>query len=408
MTPAESPRSASSTAAAPHLVETRQQTVHSRTPLSSFITSLVFCIVLFVLCLHCYRYPEYNIDMLNYMTNMAALEKFSAAEIHAQVYRELDDRVPPETRLHLLGLDAQGSPQQINSLQDRAHNPAHLVEFLPCFSTRALYVEFLHVLRKFNVGMLKAIVLATVIPYYLLGLLIFGWSSLYIKPLWAMVLTLLAVVSPAVLNLGRVAEPDCLSVLWLCLALFFLFERVHLCLGFAFLLGSIFIRTDNVLLALIVIGYFVVRTKQLEIWKAFVLAALSVAAVFFLNHFAGDYGWRLLYYRGFIAPPLAPGEFVAHFSLLDYQHALRKGFSDAINSNLIPYALLGGIGYLAYENRPLRLIYLLTMIFSLVHFLIFPLMLDRYFGLYYVVMSLSAIQAISRSQFFDQTRVIAS
>ncbi len=357
-----------------------------------FLPAIIFAGGLALVALHLFHFPSYRIDTLNYMANIKVLETTDPVELHAAVYGALAG-VPAEARSHLLGLDGQGTPQQSAMLKDRAVNPGHFVELLPCFAIRPLYIELLHIIRKFGFGLFKTTVLGSVLPFYALGILVFIWSRHYTSGPRAMILSFLLLIAPVSLLLGRCGEPDCLSVLWTGCALYLLFEREHSFPGLVFLLSSVFVRTDNVLLVLIVLAYLWLVARQLDIFKAGALGLLAVSSVLFINHFAGDYGWKMMYYRGFIAAPIAPGEFTASFSFAHYMQALRRGITEALAGPLIPYFLLGTIGYLAPTGQRLRKIVLITVVFTAVHFVIFPLVEDRYFGLYYMVMGLSAISA---------------
>jgi len=364
-------------------------------PLLSAIAPLLFAMMVGLVGWHAYRFPSYGIDMLGYMENVAALESPNAGQIHSAVYREIDSNLPEGSRAHLLGLDNAAPGTQNASLRDRASNPDHFAEFLPCFAIRPLYVEFLYIVHRLGASLVKASVLGSVIPYLALAGLIFLWSSLYVSRAIASMLAFLLVMTPPVLNMARMQEPDCLSTLWACLALYFIFERGWLTAGFVFLLSSVYVRTDNVLLVLPVIAYLSLAKNEVGKWKAAALAAVAVASVLAINHFAGDYGWRMLYYRGFIAPPLAPGEFVPHFSLGDYKVALRSGVSALVNGSFGTYFLFGLVGYLASRKRAIGEIFAIVVIFSAIHFVIFPLPEDRYLALFYVVAGLVVISGLS-------------
>jgi hypothetical protein len=331
--------------------------------------------------------------MLGYMANVAALETSGASQIHAAVYSELPRHVPEGTRAHLLGQDNAGPDSA--SRRDRASNPDHFAEFLPCFAIRPLYIEILHLLRRLGIDLVKVTVLGSILPYIALAVLIFVWSARYVGPVLASLFAFLLAVTPPILGLARYSGPDSLSTFWTCLALYFIFERKRLALGLVFLLSSVYIRTDNVLLALAVLAYLCLLTDELEKWQAAILGVVAVISVFAINHYAGDYGWRMLYYRGFIAAPLAPGEFVAQFSFADYKQALRTGLSALVNGHFIPYLLFGSIGYLTLRKRALGAVFAIVIAFAAVHFVIFPLVEDRYFSLFYVVAGLTAISSSS-------------
>jgi hypothetical protein len=352
---------------------------------------LLFAAMLAAVSWHTYRYPLYDLDMLGYMANVTALETFGASRIHAAVYSELPRHVPEGTRAHLLGQDNAGPDSA--SRRDRARNPDHFAEFLPCFAIRPLYIEILHILRRLGIDLVKVTILGSVLPYIALAVLIFVWSARYVGPVLASLFAFLLAVTPPILGLARYSGPDSLSTFWTCLALYFIFERKLLALGLVFLLSSVYIRTDNVLLALAVLAYLCLLTNELDKWKAALLAVVAVVSVFAINHFAGDYGWRMLYYRGFIAAPLAPGEFVAQFSFADYKRALRTGLSALVNGHFIPYLLFGSIGYLTLRRRALGAVFAIVTAFAAVHFVIFPLVEDRYFSLFYVIAGLTAVSS---------------
>jgi hypothetical protein len=361
---------------------------------ASQVAPLVFFLLLGAVAWHAYRNPSYGVDMLGYMENMAVLETSNVNEIHAAVYGEVRTKLPEGVRDHLLGLDKGAPDRQNSSLQDRAHDPGHFAEFLPCFAIRPLYIELLHLFRKAGASMVRATVLGSVLPYVGLATLFFLWVRAYVGDLYASLLAFLLAITPQVFSLSRMPEPDCLSTLWVCLALYLIFERSHLPAGLLLLLSSIFVRTDNVLLALCVLAYLGLITRQVDMWKAAVLAGVAVASVFTINHFAGDYGWKLLYYRGFIAPPLAPGEFVAQFTLSDYLRVLRSGTVALIDGNFVPYLFFGAIGYFVSAKQAMKKVFIIAVVFSAAHFLIFPLAEDRYLAVYYVVAGLTAISAI--------------
>jgi hypothetical protein len=362
------------------------------------VASIAFFVLLGAVAWHVYRFPSYSIDMLGYMENMAVLETSNVKEIHAAVYGEVRSKLPEGVRDHLLGLDKGAPDRQNASLQDRASNPGHFAEFLPCFAIRPLYIELLHLFRRLGTSLVRATVLGSVLPYIALATLFFVWSRAYVGPVYGSLLAFVLALTPPVFNLSRITEPDCLSTLWVCLALYLIFERSRLAVGLVVLLSGVYVRTDNVLLALCVLAYLSLITRQMDKWKAAVLACVAIGSVFVINHFAGDYGWRMLYYRGFIAPPLAPGEFVAQFTFADYQRVLRSGIVALTGGNFIPYLLFGTIGYFSSyftsKKQSMRKVFVIVIAFSAAHFIIFPLAEDRYLALYYVVAGLTAISAI--------------
>jgi hypothetical protein len=159
-------------------------------------------------------------------------------------------------------------------------------------------------------------------------------------------------------------------------------------------MASVYVRTDNVLLVLSVLAYLSILNHTIEKAKAAVLAALAIGSVFVINHFAGDYGARLLYYRAFIAPPVAPGELVAHFGFHDYVVALRAGVAEVLHGDFIAFALMGVVGLLKRPTSAILGLVIVTVAYSTSRFVIFPLVEGRYFGLFFLVMGISLVSTL--------------
>jgi len=350
--------------------------------------TLVFAVVLTLAAFRAYQYPAYTSDGFVYMANAVAMHGAAAPEIHDTVYREVYAGVPQYLLGHLLGNDPVPSSMSL-SFHDRALNPYHFAEFLPCFAVRPIFNELVYVLHYgFGVSLLRAPVLISVLSYWLLGWLSLLWISSYSPKPWAALLSLLLVVTPPVWDLARWPMPDALSCLLLLLALYLILEKELLAVGLTILLASVYVRTDNMLLALTVIAYLSILTRSIEKTKAAALAAVAILSVFLINHFAGDYGAKLLYYRAFIATPIAPGEIAPQFGFHDYISALKSGFPAIIHGDFITFALMGLVGLLKRPGRALLSLAAITAVYSAARFLIFPLVESRYFALFFVAMGI--------------------
>jgi len=118
------------------------------------------------------------------------------------------------------------------------------------------------------------------------------------------------------------------------------------------------------------------------------LSFIAVASVLCINHFAGDYGIKMLYYRAFVATPIAPGEMAPHFSFRDYISAFRSGITLVANSFFLPFLLLGMVGA---NWRRMRVLFALGVSYVGLHFLILPSWDERYYAVFYLSMGVCAI-----------------
>lgn len=74
-----------------------------------------------------------------------------------------------------------GAPEDQNkSLQERATNPYHYAEFLPCFAIRPMYNMVLYLVSKLGLGLVRAGVLISATSQFLLGILLFLWLTRYL------------------------------------------------------------------------------------------------------------------------------------------------------------------------------------------------------------------------------------
>jgi hypothetical protein len=271
----------------------------------------------------------------------------------------------------------------------------HLAEYLPCFAIRPIFNELIYLLHyKFGIGLIRATIMISVVSYWITGLLVLAWLAHYVGMERAAPCSLLLMASPPILNLARFSSPDALSCLVSLAALYLILERQSMFWGLTLLLVSVYVRTDNVLLAIAVLGYCSLFAKQLEMTKAAVLGAVAVVSVIVINHFAGDYGIRLLYYRSFVAIPLAPGELVPQFGPADYVRAFRTAVSETMNGYFPLFMLMGLVGVVFRRSPVTRAIAIVTTFYVATHFLLFPSGQERFWGPFYigaaVVMTIAA------------------
>ncbi|HEV2698090.1 MAG TPA: hypothetical protein VGU90_08875, partial [Terriglobales bacterium] len=128
-----------------------------------------------------------------------------------------------------------------------------------------------------------------------------------------------------------------------------------------------------------------------------VLGTVAFGSVVLINHFAGDYGIGMLYYRNFRGTPIAPGEMTVAFSLSDYIFALRRGVTLALGSFFIPFLLAGLVGFA--ESHRSRALFASALSYSALHFLALPNWQERWFCLFYLSMGVVVGMGLERRQY---------
>jgi hypothetical protein len=333
-------------------------------------------------------------DSIQYMGNALLMEERDPVRVHERVYAEVDRSVPKIARDHLLGRDAGATADQNRSRQARAANAGTFAEFLPFFAIRPLYNQTLWLVSKTGVGLVRGGILISVVSYFLLGILVFGWIVRYTGGVFALAFSLLLMIIPPLLELGRDTTSDALATLVAFAALYLIFERQRLLPGMTLLLASLYFRSDFLVLAgPVLLACW--RERRLEFWKAGVLALLAVGSVLGINHFAGDYGIGMLYYRNFVSVPTAPGEMTVHLSFKEYLSALKSGVTLVTESFFLPFLLLGMI---AVVSKRMRALFAVALAYVLLHFLVLPNWEERWFGLFYLAMGVCAASAMGAMQ----------
>ena len=358
--------------------------------------SAMYLVLLAFLSLHLAKHFSYSMDMLGYMGNAGLIDNSDLVQVHNEVYREVRENIPGGVGEHLMGRSSQASGTADNPALDRSLNPYHAAEFFPVFAIRPLFIESVHLLHWLGLNFVRAIVLVSVLSYFGIGAVVFFWLGRYVETGFAVLFSGLLMISPPLLNIGGHGTPDCLSTLVMVSALYLLLETYYWTAGFALLLASVYVRTDNVLLALAVIAYFAIRKLKFEL--ALPLAVVAVASVFAINYFSGNYGLKMLYYESFIRVPLAPAEITPQFSFTDYLHALRSGATALAAGPIIIFVLLGSTCLLSTRHRTPQALASLTMAAAIAHFLIFPSTEDRFFGPLYIGLTLLGITSAVRSR----------
>ena len=341
-----------------------------------------------------YRTPIYAMDAVQYMGNALLMEDTDIVNVHRRVYAELSRRVPQTALRELLGNEPGAPKDQNDSRRERARSPRRYAEFLPLFAIRPLYNQSLWLVSKTGLGLVRSGILISVASYFAIGILLLIWLNRYAGAVFGSAMALLLMISPPLTELGRELTSDAQSSFIAFASLFLIFEKRRLVSGLALLLASVFFRTDFVVLAgpVILVCWL---ERRIDFWKASVLALLAVGSVLAINHFAGDYGIKMLYYRNFIGVPVAPAEMTVQFSFHDYLFALRSGITLAVNSFFIPFFLLGVIGLIAKE---LRALFGVTLAYVILHFLVLPNWQERWVALFYLVCGICAAGTLQRAR----------
>jgi len=252
----------------------------------------------------------------------------------------------------------------------------HLGELEPLYAIRPIYVQLATLISRAGLSPGKSINLVSAISLFLIALLAYAATQNYLY-------STLLMATPAVAIVGRLGGPDALSSLVVvagCMAVL----REKLFVGILLLMISIWIRTDNIVIGLVLFGWLVWNRKLSGLYAG-ALTALAIGSVEWINTLSGNYGWRVLI-GGKYPAEIRPG-----IRLAEYAHAFAVN-AESLVPQLAPWLLLGTAAW-SLRSRERKFLVPVVMACAL-HYLLFPSGEARYFTWASLVTGILFIRAL--------------
>ena len=371
-----------------------------RTDLVNKLGRAVYLGLLLLVAAECYRdrYHEWNYDLFGYLASAVCSSESDPAIIHSIVFREAKAEVP-DAEFALLAHPTDWSHLESTSYRiDLANNAFHFAEQIPFYSVKPAYVRLIVVLHKLGMTRIQAAKLLSVIGYLALGIVFFSWSRACLNTLPSVALASMFMLSQPILDSARLFTPDAVSVAVVTGALYALFARKRELIGMTLLCCSVFVRTDNLVFAVAVIGYLALASRSPVTMKpthGAILIGLLCALVMLINHLAGNYGWQTLVTHSIVHRITAPAEVAPHVSILNYLHAFSASAHEALHwSSLLLFSFIAAACLLLMRpGDKMRDLLLLGLAVSVFHVLVYPNFEERYFLSAYVIVAMSLISA---------------
>jgi hypothetical protein len=244
-------------------------------------------------------------------------------------------------------------------------SPVSLGQLEPLYAIKPIYVEIIDLISRTGLTIQRSISLLSSLSLFGIAVLLLAWTR---HPLYSALL----MANPEVLTPGRMGTPDAFSAC-VTLAAFLALIRNRLFLGVLLLLLSVWIRTDNVLLVVMTVGWLAWERKVTAV-QALVLAATAAGSVVLIDRVSANYSWAVLFRFSFIAGKF-PAQMASHVSLREYLRAFGVGLESAAPRLAIGFLF----GALAWSRQPqFRPLLMAIWIAAASHFLLFPSPETRY------------------------------
>jgi len=261
-------------------------------------------------------------------------------------------------------------------------SPTHLRQLEPLYAIRPTYVDAIAMFSMVGIPIQRSINLVSAVSFFGIAILLLVLTG---RPFYSALL----LATPAVLVTGRLGTPDALSTLLLITA-FWVLTRDRFHAGVALMILSVWVRTDNVLLVIAVLGWLVWERK-LSALRGSLFALAALGSVLFINRMAGNYGWTVLFRYSFIGGKY-PAEISTHLTTAEYIRAFTTGLQ-AFVPQLAPWILLGAVAW-QWQSRYRELLPVVAVT-ALVHFMLYPSPEGRYLVWAYLITGIAFIDAVN-------------
>jgi len=285
--------------------------------------------------------------------------------------------------------DMEPSPFQFQNVAtdpyfvDVYNDPYHFVQQLGLSRAKLGYVTAGYMLWRLGLPILVSLRLISACCLLVIGVAVLAWTH-------DAILSAVLLLTTPVLNMGRMVTADPLSSTIIVLALFALAKRRYL-FACVLLVISVFVRSDNVLLVLILLTGLIWK-RRLRFAAGASCAALAVVTSAVVNQIAGIFGWRVLMQHSFVKPEIEPITHPVSITFAGYLHALA-------GLRAIPYTFMTVwilVAMAVWKRLPegsfFRDLLPVIGIYIVVRLLIFPNFDDRVFVWAYLLAAVALIQ----------------
>ncbi|MFN3630258.1 MAG: hypothetical protein ACK4XK_09460, partial [Casimicrobiaceae bacterium] len=341
--------------------------------------------------------PYYNWDLIGYIAAVKSFDTADAAEIHVFTFESVRRAVPDKAYSELTETD--------HYRRTIAKDASALKEHLPFYQIRPVYNGLILAMHRLGMDMVVATNLISALSVVLALAVLWRFAYRSLPPLWTAAIPLLSVIF-GVIDLARLSTPDALAFLFTITVAWLYWTGRHTLLFFAlpFLVAT---RTDFILFALpLLLAVFVLDRPNRFGAIASTLACIAVyqAIVTYWAH----PGWAKIVYFTLIQILTHPLSTPTQVTAAQYLAVLGRGLYGLIQTKSFLLYLIFAVYpviTLAKERHSMLdgsteavlslSLTLVCLVFVILHFLLFPVMWDRFFSGSYLVGCVATLALIA-------------
>lgn len=326
-----------------------------------------------------YLKPSYNWDVVGYVAATYHEDGQRGADLSERTYADLRRSMPEAAFRGITSGDYAAAVYR---------DPEALAQHMPFYRIRLVYLQIVKgVAGALSVSRTQACVITSAV-FAALGTLLLG--TIYRKTMLPILGFPLLLFVAGLVQVARLATPDaltCFAALWLVQLLMQAPAQVGRALPGLLLVALPAIRTDFVLLSLLLAAYMAYRSRS-ERWLAGVSAALALGVYALVNAHSQNYGWLKVFHFTLIQIDPYPAQLVVSRNPMDYIRAYQTGLLAFIGQ--APFVVYLAAAYLCIRpvatgrmpgGQPaLREGLVMALVaFVALHLMLFPVYWDRFF-----------------------------
>ena len=373
--------------------------------LSERVVCVVACIFIvttaILLGVTSYHLPIYNWDMMGHIGSALSFDIADKVELHTKVYSYLNPDMPRQAYPELVGEGHHESA--IRKIW--ASDAESYVQTLPFYQPRVLLNIPIYLLYKIGLSPIVAIHAITSVAASI-GYMFF--AVVFYKAIPSRVIFMsfpIVALLVGTLEVSRVETSD--AIVYMLFGMFCYLAIVKNKMIFVVTCAFPLARPDMVLVSICMLPVLYVLYPRA---KKFVLLSAIIAVAFYVsvNAWSGHYGWSTNFHLVFIDYVAYPAEISPSITPGVYLDGMLSKLSLLVTNETFLFFILcafflvirsaNGLIFSKMwrcQRQLISLIALCSVVFFILHFLAFPLVLNRYFAAHYLVLAIWFITGIN-------------
>lgn len=332
----------------------------------------MFTAVLLRIAWVCYQKPIYNWDTLAYMAVVLSLTDDDTVRVHHNTYRVAREEIPDH--LYALMVDTT------HALKKTALNsPAKFFRYTSFFRIKPAFTGASFLAYRAGAPLSKAPMVPSMLSFVGIAFVLLYLLSGPFDSWVAALLSLSIIVSPPMLEAARGAMPDALSALVILIYFCLILKPGPPWLTILILILSILIRLDNIIFAVVAVGYQFLFTLYYGKTKSSLVAVITVTigwiayAVWAIDFYKIDVAYE---FYGGVEKMINPGIRIKEIAV---------GFNTVQTSHLSVVVVVCAV--VLFYNKKVNFknlsrnqhLFLMLMIYSGARYVLFPNLTTRFF-----------------------------